>query len=77
MTRMRQTLALTANARLTRITAPGPPDATGDPTAGTDVWTGSAPCDLERTRHDTVSGQLQDSDLTLGTLLIFAMARVA
>jgi hypothetical protein len=59
MVSMRATLAQTANARLTKISAPGAPDRNGDPTAGADLWTGNAPCYLERARHDTVSGGAQ------------------
>lgn len=53
------TLHETANARLTKITEPGTVDRNGDPGPGTDLWTGSAPCWLERERHDELSGGTQ------------------
>src|SRR4051794_16949002 len=56
---MRATLAATANARLKKISGPGAPDRNGDPTTGTDLWTGDAPCFFARVRHDEVSGGAQ------------------
>lgn len=46
---MRTTLDLVSNATLTAINGPGTLDGYGDPQAtGPTLWTGSAPCYLER-----------------------------
>lgn len=56
---MRGVLDDFTNARLLKITAPGPPAPNGDPGTGVDLWIGSAPCYLERVRHDEISGGAQ------------------
>lgn len=53
------TLHDTCNARLLKVTGPGVPDRNGDPGEGTVLWTGEAPCWLERQRHDEISGGRQ------------------
>lgn len=53
------TLHGTCNARLVKITGPGVLDRNGDPGPGVVLWTGEAPCWLERERHDEISGGRQ------------------
>lgn len=70
-------MSVLANAVLTQITSAGSPDAYGDPTAGTVLWTGRAPGYLKRQRGTRLGANGQQVDARADTFTILNTAGAA